>query len=76
MRFCLKNPMKFAGQYGESQRRRDAAGVPLEPRLGRVDELPSCEVAGDSAPPEQARTATVTEEKSLRKHRFTSDTCG
>ena len=40
-------------RYQESQRRRDAAGVPLEHRLGRVDELRTAEVAAEPGSQEQ-----------------------
>ena len=49
-------------RYEESQRRRDAPEVPLEPRPGRVDELPPSEMAGEPAPLEQPRTETVMDE--------------
>ena len=55
--------MKFAGDVIESQRRRDAVRVQLQPRPGRVDELPPGEVAGELALPEQARAETVMEEE-------------
>ena len=48
-------------RYEESQRPHDAAGVPLETRLARVDELPPGEVAGALALVEQPRTETVME---------------
>ena len=46
-----------------SQRRRDAVGVPLEPRLGRADKLPPGGVAGERAPPEWPGTETLMEEQ-------------
>ena len=49
-------------RYEESQRRRNAAGVPLDPGPGRVDELLPGEVAGEPAPLEQPRTETVMDE--------------
>ena len=50
-------------RYKESQRRRDAPGVPLEPRPGLVGELPPSEGAGELAL--SPRSETIVEEVSV-----------
>ena len=50
-------------RYEESKQRRNAAGVPLEPRPGRVVDLPPGEVAGELSLLEQPRTETEMEEQ-------------
>ena len=61
MRSCQKTD-ELRRRYEESERRCDAAGVPLEARPRRVDELPPGEVAGspttETAMEEQASRST------------------
>ena len=62
-------------RYEESQR-RDAAGVPLEPIPGRVDDSPPSAVAGATVIGGAAKNRDCDGGTSLREHRFTHENWG